>query len=680
MIYKKLGVIELDKLRVIHLFEAYFNLLVGVFFGRRAMHHQADHQLIHPGQFGRPGGECQDAAFDKVLINLVSKFSHTPMGQFESDATACFDREVMNYVLTCFATNGAPIGPPRMWEQTLYNIVHRVKAAYGVSNGFYKFTMDSAIHGPGQGSTGGSGSCSTMTFPLIEAMDRLSNGLTVCDPSLHTQHKSTVKMFIDDASKVTGNVLEWLHEPPDPADLCEMLRHDAQTWERLLWTSGGLLNLTKRLYYLSIWTFDTEGRATLTPKHELPQLYLTSGDNMQLVPVDHYNYDQTHKYLGNHMALNLTMTTAFKKLLEASNTFARRIAVSSLSKRDAWIAYFVVYVPAMTYTFLVSAHSPAKLRKLQSPAICAVLNQIGFNSRTACAVVFGPCMHGGLALRDLPVEQGIAILIMIIRHLRVATPQGQLLLITLVWWQHVIGISYALIDNPEPIMLHNDTHILSVRRIFLRSINGDLAIPVLTRHLPQPLRHLDHCLIDVVISLPSVTRAKLLAFNRVRLFYGVTHLSRIATADGYSITREAWNGNRPRRSPQLWPYQPKPGPKSLRTWRRLIATAFLKGHRTRVSARTRDLSLRTALRGWLPGSEGFRYQWETFFSPMANLLYCVAEDGSSFNVHPARRNRERLKHPAYAFGNEPQDTCAVMPQDAIPVDCSDEPNRTVIPA
>jgi hypothetical protein len=120
MIYKKTGVIELNKLCVIHLFEADFNLLVGVFFGCRAMHHQTDHQLIHPGQFGRRGGECQDAAFDKVLTtNLVSTFSQTSMGQFESDATTCFNREVMNFVLTCFSTNGAPMGPLRMWEHTL---------------------------------------------------------------------------------------------------------------------------------------------------------------------------------------------------------------------------------------------------------------------------------------------------------------------------------------------------------------------------------------------------------------------------------------------------------------------------------------------------------------------------------------------------------------------------------
>jgi hypothetical protein len=126
MIHKKIGCIELNKLRVIHLFEANFNLLVGLFFGRRGMYHQVDHGLIHGGQFGQPGEECQDTAFSKVLTNIVSDFSKTPIGQFESDAMVCFDREVMRFVFTCFQSTGAPMGPLRMWEQALSNIVHRV--------------------------------------------------------------------------------------------------------------------------------------------------------------------------------------------------------------------------------------------------------------------------------------------------------------------------------------------------------------------------------------------------------------------------------------------------------------------------------------------------------------------------------------------------------------------------
>jgi hypothetical protein len=89
MIYTKPGVIELDKLRVIHLFETDFNLLIGVYFGRRAMYHQVDRNLIHHGQYGKPGGECQGATLSKVLHNLVAFPSKPPMGQFESDAEAC---------------------------------------------------------------------------------------------------------------------------------------------------------------------------------------------------------------------------------------------------------------------------------------------------------------------------------------------------------------------------------------------------------------------------------------------------------------------------------------------------------------------------------------------------------------------------------------------------------------
>jgi hypothetical protein len=102
MIYKKPGVIKLNKLRIVHLFEADFNLLIGVYFGRRAMYHQVDRNLLHQGQYGKPSGECQDVALSKVLHNLVAFLSNTPMGQFESDAKACVDREVMNLVFACF--------------------------------------------------------------------------------------------------------------------------------------------------------------------------------------------------------------------------------------------------------------------------------------------------------------------------------------------------------------------------------------------------------------------------------------------------------------------------------------------------------------------------------------------------------------------------------------------------
>jgi hypothetical protein len=230
MIYKKPGCVELDKLRVIHLFEADLNLMIGILFGRRAMYHQVDRGLLNQAQFRRPGGECQDSSISKVLHNLISAFTHTQMGQFKSDATACFDREVMKFVLTCYHLTGAPLGPLRMWEQVLHNIVHKVKTGFGLSTDGYSFTTASPIHGPGQGSKGGPSSCSTMTSILIDGMPKLCHGIKFIDPQQQLEYTATVSMFIDDASNATNNFLSWLHEPPDLPELVKITRHNSQMW------------------------------------------------------------------------------------------------------------------------------------------------------------------------------------------------------------------------------------------------------------------------------------------------------------------------------------------------------------------------------------------------------------------------------------------------------------------
>jgi hypothetical protein len=679
MIYKKPGVIELDKLRVIHLLEADFNLLIGVYFGRRAMYHQVDRNLLHRGQYGKPGGECQDAALSKVLHNLIAFLSKTPMGQFESDAKACFDREVMNLVFACFKSHGAPDGPLRMWEQVLKNVVHRVKTAHGISKATYKYTEDSPIHGPHQGSKGGPASCSTLTSLLIEGMDRLCHGLTFCDPAQSIAYETTTNMFIDDASNCTNSFLEWIHQPPDVANIVTMLQQDSQTWERLLWTSGGLLNLSKCLYYVVAWKFDSEGRATMLPAAEIhPPLKLTSGDDPGLAAIAHFNNDKAHRYLGDWLSTNMQMKTGDSALLETGLNFSRRLSSSSLSKRDAWIAYFAVFVPAMTYTLAVTHHSSARLRKIQSPPTRSTLSKLGFNRHTAHAVVYGPSRYGGIGFRDLAVEQGIAGLTMFIRHLRAGTQQGTLIRIALAWWQLRLGTSTPLLEDPTFPTPYDTPHLLSAHRTFLASVGGSLHIADFMKTQPAPLRSVDVCLMDAVAPDAAYKPAAKAAFNRVRLYLGVTYLSEIATADGQSIARDAWNGTRPRLSPFLWPYQPCPGVKSFRNWRRILADTFLSGTRRRVSARTLDLTLCQRLGPWLPYSEPFRAHWDAFVSPSCSSLFVATDDGS-FDRHPALRTRRRPKHPVKAFRLRPTATDVALPKDAVPVEHAYEPNKIVTP-
>jgi hypothetical protein len=63
MIYKKPSVFLINKLRVIHLFEADYNLIIGTVFGRRAMYDGVDNDTLHQSQWAQPGRQCSDVTF-----------------------------------------------------------------------------------------------------------------------------------------------------------------------------------------------------------------------------------------------------------------------------------------------------------------------------------------------------------------------------------------------------------------------------------------------------------------------------------------------------------------------------------------------------------------------------------------------------------------------------------------
>jgi hypothetical protein len=172
----------------------------------------------------------------------------------------------------------------------------------------------------------------------------------------------------------------------------------------------------------------------------------------------------------------MQMKTSDEKLLEKDLTFSRRLVSSSLTKHDAWIAYFAVLVPAMTYTFAVTHHSANRLRKIQSSPTRSTLLKLGFNRNTAKAVAYGPSRYGPLGLRDLPVEQGIAGVTMLIRHLRARSTQGTLALIALSWWQLRLGTSKPPLEDPKFNTPYDTPHWLAAHRAFLASTDGSIHI------------------------------------------------------------------------------------------------------------------------------------------------------------------------------------------------------------
>jgi hypothetical protein len=215
-------------------------------------------------------------------------------------------------------------------------------------------------------------------------------------------------------------------------------------------------------------------------------------------------------------------------------------------------------------------------------------------------------------------------------------------------------------------------------RTFLRYSHGSLHIQDTIRDFPAPTRVNDQCIMDTIINLPSITASWLRAFNRCRVYMQVTYLSEISTADGLWIARTSWIGQRLRNHPLLWPKQPAPGPNSFRIWRRLLATAFLLGHRRRVCSRTIDLVLHQPLRAWLPKSSWLRSCWTTFFSTTTRQLYRAFNH--TFESHSKILGpRTRGAPQCIAFHLEPHDHDTNLPIDAVPIDLEIQPRYLSAP-
>jgi hypothetical protein len=297
--------------------------------------------------------------------------------------------------------------------------------------------------------------------------------------------------------------------------------------------------------------------------------------------------------------------------------------------------------------------------------------KLGFNRNTAHAVAYGPSHYGGLGLRNWVVEQGITQTILLIRHLRGSTDQGRLLLILLSWWHLYTGTSYQLLQDPHPLLPLGDHHIFSSLRSYFKEVNGSFYVTALDSMLPSPNRAGDICLMEAIAALPAISASDVQRFNRSRLFFGLGYLSEITSADGLSLARDAWECTRSRHSPLLWPYQPNPGPRCFRVWRRLLARAFLRGPSQWTGATLKYLSLCSALGDWLPGYSWLHSRWSSFFSSSMDSAYRRLPAGS-YAVHASIPVRKRPVKPVRAFSLHPSHTPPCLPPDSVPINLDSE--------
>jgi hypothetical protein len=576
LIEKIPGVPLIHKLRVIHLIESDFNLLIGILFGRRMM--QKGEEL---GAFGHDQDGCRsdrkstDTLLDKLLRYSVGRLTLTDYATFDNDAKSCFDRIVMLPASLIAQRLGMDPKVCKLFIKTLRTVRYYVKTQMGISDGFYSTTETSTIHGPGQGGRGSPAIWVAECCLAMECMAERSNGMTILDPHNEITTNKIMSGFVDDTTHWINNFQESLAEVEHLSDLITQTKITAQWWEELLNTLGGKLELPKCFFYLVHWIFNDEGEPTIINPILLPSTIeiVDSADGSTSTIATKSSYE-SHKTLGVMMNPAGDQNDEIKRLNEKSKKFAQRISLAVLSKLEATMLYEHYFVPSIGYGLSVGTLNLTQAAKIQSKPLQTLLPKMGYNQKTAGAVVFGPKSMGGAGLRHIYAEQGTQKAQIIIQQLRTQRPLGKLLATQLRWAQRVAGIH-------EPILIDTKTRIpqldnelwLTTLREFLQASNLGIETPMVKGI--KTARKGDMAIMEIVERPRGKQRyadADVRKINRCRIFLRAELLSEICNAAGTHVRLECVEMTQEGRcsTDELWPRQPRPGPAHRRVWKRFL--------------------------------------------------------------------------------------------------------------
>jgi hypothetical protein len=331
MILKEVNNHKIHRLRVLHLFEADYNLILGVKWRQLMRHAEANHTL-NEGQYGsRAGREASSLNLLEILKNEIAYFTRKALLSLDNDASSCYDIIIVALSSIINRKYGQHRQIVMVNALTLQQAKYKLKTELGISDKAYSNCTAFPLYGTGQGSGNSPMIWCFTSSTLFESPDR-----TV------TLSFSMVG-FVDDS---TSTVNDFHNNAATVDSLLARLQIDAQLWNDLLWCSGGMLELPKCSYHFLIFDFDESGTPIPRAGTVGPPLEVISPQG-HTITIPYKTIHNTHKTLGHYQAPAGKGQTQLKKLAAKQSTLSQYLASSPATRSQATIYYHTIYLPSI---------------------------------------------------------------------------------------------------------------------------------------------------------------------------------------------------------------------------------------------------------------------------------------------------------------------------------------------
>jgi hypothetical protein len=542
MIFKETGNYQIHQLRVIHIYEADFNLLLAVQWHQLLQ--SADLRgLINEGLFGgRPGCEAQSLTFLEELKYDISFMTRRTLFNFDYNATSCYDRIIVALASLINRKYGLHQKVVAVHASTLQHARFHLRTIAGISDQYYSHSIQFPVHGSGQGSGNLPGIWLFISSTLCDVHNSVSHGATFTTPdSLETVSISMVG-FVDNSTGTYNNFQPQTEIPFET--MMSNMQTDAQAWNDLLWCSGGKLELPKCSYHVLRFKFRPNG--TPEPDMTLPeiQLQITDSKTGLQIQILAKPANDPHKTLGHWKApCELHNKTQLKALSTEAKQTTMLIATGSLSRYGTQLGYTGVYLSSLKYVLPQCYFEHKHLAKAEAKAASIIVAKLGFNQHTLVAIRYAPKTMAGCGMIPWWVLQSEGQLSLFIKHWQTNTMISRTLRVATAWCQWQSGLATSFLTNTTTPLPYLEARWLQSLRYGLNK--ASMKIRLNNAYVIPPERTGDVYIMQWAASSTLFTKKGLKMLNYCRMHLHVTTISELFQISTDQILPHMYNYTRP---------------------------------------------------------------------------------------------------------------------------------------
>ena len=334
LIPKDPGSSKIHRLRVIHLYEADYNLILGVKW-RELLYHAQKHGLINKSQYGSvPGQSAIDLCFLEEMEYGFCWLTLHPLIKNDNDAASCYDRILLQMASIMSQKRGMPVQVCKVNGMNLEQAKYHIKTTLGTSVTFLTHTEEHPWHGSGQGAGNSPTLWLFISSTLFDCYEKEAHGATFATPDGSKHVTLFMTGFVDDTNSRTNAFLSG--QRPLIEDLASKAEHDAQWWSDLLWASGGKLEPKKCNYHHIRYVCDQQtGTPNLMMGTSWTRPIDIKGRDGEITQIEALPADEDHKSLGCHKGPSGELQAQLKALQAKAEDTVRLVKSTHFTRQEA---------------------------------------------------------------------------------------------------------------------------------------------------------------------------------------------------------------------------------------------------------------------------------------------------------------------------------------------------------